>query len=210
MANTPVAFGLLAFGQLEGSAPTGGFTRTFIASSDTNPVGKGDTVKDSSVAGFPNSANYVTADTSGFGQVRGVFYGCKFMNTNVGRVVWQSFFPGTAGSSLPDVEAYVVDNPQEYFLGATSSAVLIASSVVGLNIGLTVNSTPSTLDGHSNAVISSANIGSTNTLPFRVMDTYANYGPPGANGTDNTTAAVWLVVRPNNWSRMSFTAARTA
>lgn len=210
MANTPTAFGMLSFGQLEGTAPTGGLTRAFVASSDTTPIGKGDTVKDSSVASLPNSNNYVTADTSGFGLVRGVFYGCKFMNTNVGRVVWQSFFPGTAGSSLPDVEAYIIDNPQQYFLSATTSAVVMASSVVGLNVGVTVNSTPSTQDGHSNAVISSANIGSTNTLPFRVMDTYSNYGPPGANGTDNTTAGTWLVVRPNNWTRMSYTSARSS
>lgn len=207
MANTISAFGCLSFGQMDGAAPTGGFTRCFIASSDTNPIFYGDTVKDSTSATLgPNARNYVTWDSSGAGIVRGVFSGCEYYNSNVGRVVWSRYYPGTAGSSLPDVTGYVIDNPQQLFICQGSSAVVMGSSIVNLNVAVTPSSQGSTLDGHSILFVSSANIGSTNTLPFRVVDTYANYGPPGANGTDNTTAGAILVLRPVNWSRNNLTA----
>jgi len=206
MANTIGAFGVLPFGQMEGTAPTAGFTRCFIASSDTGAIFYGDTVKDSSSLTLgPNAPNYVTADASGLGVVRGIFMGCEYYNSNVGRMVWSRNFPGSVGSSLPDVIAYVMDNPQQLCIAQGSSAVTSWTSLVGTNCGMTVAGTGSSLDGHSSAVVSSQ-VGSTNVLPFRIVDTYANYGPPGANGTDNTTAGAYLILRPNNFSRNNLTA----
>jgi len=62
-----------------------------------------------------------------------------------------------------------------------------------------------TLTGVSNVTLNSSSFATTNTLPFRLMDLYSNWVPPGQNGTDNTSLGNIVIVAPNNWDRKNTT-----
>src|ERR1700674_2035009 len=136
MANAFSPFGFRPFGQLEGSAPTAGMSRYWIASSDTNSYYTGDLVSVSSAQAFGTNPNTISAYLGSSGYVAaGVFVGCKYYSGSVGRTVWNSYFPASVGSSSP-CEAYVIDNPQQLFIAqvSTTTATLIGASNVGWGI----------------------------------------------------------------------------
>lgn len=208
MANTYAPFGLLPFGRREGGSPTAGLTRYFVLSSDPNPIFCGDTVKNSTTGNSSSNLNYITWDSSGQSNVVGVFMGCEYYNATVGRVVWSRYFPGTVATSTTngDVTAYVIDDPEQLFIVQGSTTGVIGSSLMGLNFAVQPSSQGNTTDGHSVLALLSSVNGSTVTYPFRLVDTYANYAPPGAPNVDITSASAILVVAPNNWQRKNLTA----
>jgi len=204
MANSSAGFGFLPFGRLEGGSPTAGLTKVNIASSDTNAIGRGDLVQDSTAQG-----SYVTLQASGVSLTRGVFWGCEFYSPSIGRVVWQPNFPGSVqtSSGTADAIGYIYDDPQELFIAKGSTSGIILSSYFGLNIGFMSSMGVTTGDIHSLAVLASSTVGSTSALPFRLVDYYSNYAPPGTiDGVDNTSVGNIVVVSPNNWSRKNLTA----
>ena len=98
--------------------------------------------------------------------------------------------------------------------------------MIGLNISISTGSTTgNTTTGYSNITVQSTTIGSTNTLPFRLVDFYSAYAPGGGafgnvnfnssvaggviNGLDNANPANIVVVRLNNCDRLSLTAKST-
>ena len=208
MANTFAPFGLQPFGQREGASPTAGLTRCFIASSDAQPIFCGDTVKASTVVASSNT-NYVSRDTDGGAMVRGVFMGCEYYSPTVGRVVWSRYWPGAVQTAGPDAYAYVIDNPDQLFIAQGSTVSVLGSSNIGTNIGVIPSSLGNTTDGHSVLTLFSSGPTVNSSWPFRLVDTYSNYAPPGANGVDNTVAAAIMVVAPNNWERKNLTARAT-
>lgn len=222
MANTLASpsMGFQSFGRQEGSSPTDGLTPVWIASTDASLVFRGDVVMTSSTGGTNNSGNYITAlpianPSSGF-LARGVFQGCYQYQPVAGRVIWSNFYNGVVTGSTGDVKAYVIDDPDTLFLVQASTKGAITSSMVGLNVGVTFNSTTgNTITGYSNMTVESTAIGSTNTLPFRIVDFYSAYAAPAVpaigtagfiNGTDNTNVANMVIVRLNNCDRNSLTA----
>jgi hypothetical protein len=128
--------------------------------------------------------------------------------------------------STGDIKAYVIDDPEEQFIVQASTKATITSSYIGLNIGITYNTTTgNTATGYSNVTIESTSTlsGSSGALqPFRLVDFYSAYAPgiagfgnvnanssvasPLVNGTDNSNVANILVVRMNNCDRLSLTA----
>lgn len=214
MSNTFSPFGFRPFGQQEGTAPTGGMSRYFIASSDTNSYYTGDVVLLSSAQAFGTNPNTISPLVASSGYViAGVFVGCEYYNGSVGRTVWNSYFPASVGSSSP-CNAYVIDNPQQLFIAqvSTTTATLIGSSNIGWGIAIASSVAGNTTTGQSGQCLASsvAPTIQSATSPFRVVDVYANFAPPGVNGTSSgSEGANILVVRPNLWARNSLNAAST-
>ena len=222
MANTigNPTLGFQAFGRAEGASPTAGMTPVWIASTDASLIFRGDPVITSSSPGTNLSGNYVTSvqittPSSGF-LVRGIFMGCEQFNPTVGRVVWNNSFQGSITGSTGDVKGWIIDDPSQLFLVQASTKGTLTSSFIGLNIGITLNTTTgNTTTGLSNVTVESTICGSTNSLPFRIVDFYSAYAPPAVpavgtnafiNGTDNTNVANMVLVRMNNCDRLSLTA----
>lgn len=217
--NSPT-MGFQPFGNAEGSSPTAGMTPVWIASTDASLIFRGDPIVTSSAGGTNNSGAYITAPASGLSLIRGVFQGLYQYQPSAGRVVWSNYYNGSVTGSTGDVKAYIIDNPDQQFVVQGSTSAAITSSYIGLNIGFTANSsTGNTTLGYSNVNVTSSTAGSTNTLPWRIVDFYSAYAPPGGlagpagagttpliNGTDNTNAANMVVVRMNNCDRMNLTA----
>lgn len=206
MANTAAPFGFRSFGHRDGSAPTAGLERRWILSSDASVIGTGDPVYNSSTY-----VGYITLPTSGtVSGMAGIFAGCEYYSPSVSRNVWNSYFPGSVGSSSP-VTAYIISDPEMQFLAQGSTNAVLGSSVIGWNIGYSSTSAgnPNTLTGISQACLLSSSPSASSSLPFRIVDVYSNFAPPGVNGTDNTSAGAILVLAPNSWDRKTLTAVTT-
>lgn len=211
MANTYAPFGLRSFGHQDGSAPTMGLTKFSMLSSDTSVIGTGDVVVQSTASGFPG---YITQPSTasvtppGYGLV-GVFAGCEYYNSNVGRVVWSSYFPGSVGSSSP-VTAYVIQDPQMQFIAQCSTTSVIGSSNIGMNIGYcsSLIGSANTTTGISALALASSGVSASSSYPFRIVDLYQNFAPPGVNGTSTTAGAIVVVV-PNAWATRTLTGVTT-
>lgn len=199
MANTFAPFGLVPFGHRDGSAPTMGMSKFVMNSSDTVAVFTGDLVAFSSaVAGVITRYSSVNLEPP-----LGVFQGCEYFNTEVNRVVWSPYFPGSVGSSSP-VTAYAIDDPEMTFLIQVSTAAVIGSSNTGYLFGAITTGSGNTLNGRS-AMSADATVTSLSSGILRIWDSYANFAPPGANGTDTTAAGQIMVVQPNGWVRNAVT-----
>lgn len=205
MANSTAPFGFRSFGHRDGSAPTMGLERRFINSSDTNLYFTGDPVSQSSVA-YGYIQPYGGSSLAPI--VLGIFAGCEYYNPSIGKVTWNSYFPGNlsaVSSTNGNVTAYLITDPEMQFLvQTTNSSVILGSTTIGSNVAVTV--AQSSL-GNQTTGVSAVSVNSSNGLlsassyPFTIVDTYASFAPPGVNGADNTTAANILVVAPNNWAR---------
>lgn len=194
MANTNSPNGFQYFGRLEGGAPTSGLSTRLISSSDTASVGYGDPVT-SLASGF------VSASAAGTTQIDGIFYGCEYLATAVGKVVWSNYYPGSGSGG--DVKAYLCTDPDAQFV-VQSDNTAIAFADIGANIQLVVG-TPNATTGSGTTAVGQSTIATTNTLPFRIVGLLSQFGPPGTNGTDNTSAFNRVIVSPNNWDRKSLT-----
>jgi hypothetical protein len=199
MANTNSPFGFRSFGHRDGSAPTMGMTKYTINSSDANLYFTGDPVALSSAAyGVLSPYN----GSSLAPRMVGIFAGCEYYNPSIGRVTWNSFFPGSVSSSSP-VTAYVIDDPDMQFVVQASSAGF-GSSMVGGNANILSgqSSLGNQTTGISNVTLaSSMGLVAGSSYPFSIVDAYSNFAPPGVNGTDNSSAYNWMIVVPNNTFR---------
>lgn len=209
MANTDNGFGFRSFGHRDGSAPTMGLDRYFIQSSAATAFFTGDPVAQSSA-----TPGYIQlyGGSSLTPICLGIFAGCEYYSPSVGRVVWNATYAVGAGAvSSNPVIAYVITDPDMQFV-VQASSLGITSSQVGTNCNVQAASVGAgnTLTGVSAATIASSQ-GSVagSSYPFRVIDMYSNFAPPGVNGTDNSSAFNILVVAPNNWSRKSLTGVTT-
>ena len=207
MPNTNAPFGFRLFGQREGSAPTAGFERRFISSANANPTFTGDVVGNSTTAPYINTLGSTGAITS---LVEGVFQGCEYYNTNVQRNVWSPYWPGSGATG--DIIAYVETNPEQLYIVQGSASVL-GSSVVGYGIpfSITGSSAGNTLSGQSVMTVTSSLVtGLTSNAPFKIIDIYSNYAPPGVNGTSTTSEGFQIVVvQQNNAFRKTIVTAVT-
>jgi hypothetical protein len=213
MANTYAPFGFRQFGQREGSAPTAGMERLLLASSDTNLYFTGDLVSVSSLSLIPGyiapissvAANYTVVP------IAGVFLGCEYYNPSVARTVWSPYFSGNVGSSSP-CNAYVCTNPEQLYIAQGSTGAVYGTSCIGFGIGTTTtgSSLGNTLSGISVMALSTQVSGLSSASAFRVVDVYANYAPPGQNGTSSgSEGAQILVVQPVQFSRRNLTPTST-
>lgn len=208
MANTFAPFGFRQFGRREGGAPTAGMERMYLLSSDTNLYFTGDVVAVSSASLV---AGYITLPSSGtLTQIAGIFAGCEYYNPSVGRVVWNSYFPGNVGSSSP-CNAYVITDPEQLFLVQCTTTAVVGTSAINLNVGWasSLQANGNTLSGISAVALNSTTVSANSSLPFRIVDTTSNFMPPGVNGTDGSTTGAIVVVQFNNQARRTLTSYST-
>lgn len=203
MANTSNPFGFRQFGMREGSAPTAGFDRKFISSGYATPVFTGDAVVRSTTPPYLVSGGSTAGGVALGSSValnEGIFMGCKYYNTNVGRTVWNSYWPGSGAQG--DVEAYVCTNPEETYIVQGSTGAVLGSSNVGMVVPQTTtnSSLGNTLSGVSAmTVVSSLVTGLSSNGQWQIVDIYSNYAPPGVNGTSTGSEGLQIViVQPQN------------
>jgi len=203
MANTFSPFGFRQWRRLDGGAPTAGFDTLTIASSDTNLYFTGDPVATSA------TGPYITVPSTGFQQIRGIFLGCEYYSPTVARKVWAPYFPGSVqtSSGTNDAQAWVCTDPDMMWIVQCSTTATVTSSQIGLNFGFTTSASSlgNTTTGISNVSLGSTSAATSSSGPFRLMDLYSNWAPPGVNGTDNTSAGNIVIVAPNNWDRKNNT-----
>lgn len=194
--NTSAPFGFRQFAQREGSQPTAGLERRFVSSGNTIPIFTGD------VVGLSTTAPYIVSlgSTGGITNVvEGIFLGCSYYNTNVSRVTWNSYWPGSGATG--DVTAYICTNPEELYLVQGSTGGVLGSSVVGYGIPFSVtgSSLGNTLSGQSVMTVTSSLVtGLTSNAPFKIIDIYSNYAPPGVNGTSTGSEGLQMVIVQQN------------
>ncbi len=208
MANIQAPFGFRQFRRFDGGAPTAGFDTLNIASSDASVLGTGDCVTTIQSTAPGAAGNYVTAvvASSGLVQIRGVFFGCEFFSPTIGRKVWSPFFPGSVQTSCgtADAQAWVCTDPEMLYTVQCSTTNTVTSSMVNHNFGIS-SGVVNTTTGISASVLASSTAATTSTLPWRLIDFYSNWAPPGTNGTDNTSAGNIVIVAPNSFDRSVLT-----
>ena len=192
MANSNAPNGFQYFGRLEGGAPTSGLTTALISSGDTSALGYGDPVS-------RNTSGYITKAAAGTAQIDGIFYGCEYLSTAIGRVVFQNYWAGSGAGG--DVTAHVCDDPQATFIAQSDNTAIVFADI-GANINLVVG-TPNATTQFSTASVGQSLISTTSTLPFRIVGLLSQSAPPGTDGTDNASAFNRIIVRANYWDRTS-------
>lgn len=196
MPNTAAPYGFRQFGQREGSAPTAGFEIRYASSALTTPIFTGD------VVGLSTTAPYITSlgSTGGITNVvEGIFLGCEYYNTNVNRVTWSSYWPGSG--ALGDVKCNVCNNPEQLYTVQGTTGGVLGTSVIGFGIpfSITGSSLGNTLTGQSVMTVTSSLVtGLTSNAPFKIIDVYSNVAPPGVNGTSTTAEGLQIVVVQQN------------
>lgn len=227
MVNQFAPFGLQDLYMREGNSPQYGLTKVQISSTDATPIFNGDLVQN--LTGAPASGNfgeYITQGSSGLASnvnwYAGVFRGCEYLNTAVGRVVWSNYWPGSGAGA--DALAYVAREPDMQFIIQCSTNAVLGSSNIGQNFAVYPNgvamtsSIGNTASGLSGIALASSISGSSgvgtgaSAGAFRLKDFYSNYAPgivlpapgptggfgaggPFVNGTDNTVAGQIVVVQ---------------
>lgn len=192
MANISAPIGFSQSGYIGGGVPTFGMFVRRIAFGNATKIYRNDPVK-------TLSTGYISQWTAAAGAVAlaGIFWGCKYVSVSQGRTVWSPYWPGADAAS--DVEAYII--PAFTAGGATfqvqSSGAALTFANIGENIDVAIG-TGNNLNGISGAMVDPATLGTTATLPFRIVGLLSDVGAPGANGTDNTTAFNQVLVSFNN------------
>lgn len=194
MANTQAPFGFRQYAGT-GSAPTYEQVAVRIAY-NASAIYYGDPVQ-------PDANGYVVVGAPGTTQVAGIFQGCKYLSVSQKRTVWSNYWPGSDVASTNVVEGYIVNDPNAKFLvqaGGSATAIGYADVNANANFGI---GTGNAATGISGAFIDQTTLGTTNTLPFRIVG--LDVDPPGTNGSDITSGYNYVVVAFNNVSTKQLT-----
>jgi hypothetical protein len=191
LANTQVQFGFQPYGVDGGFAPNFALRRRTIAYNYGTSLFRGDPVAS-------NNAGNIIVASSQTAPVGGIFWGCKYYDP-VQKITFTSkSWKAPTLASTQVVEAYIIDNPDQLFLVAEiGSTAAIATANVMNNVQWVAGTTPVTGSDISTFCIDDANITTTITLPFKIMDLYSTFAAPGANGSDDTTVYNWAIVKMN-------------
>lgn len=201
MANLQGPFGFSQSGTASGPpnfARQGSPTAYKIKSTYATAIFYGDAVRlwiagDTGTSALGYVIQWTAADGSATKQVAGIFMGCEYYSTSQRKAVWNNYWPGSDATG--DVTAYVCDDPNAQFLVQANSGPIDKTY---LGFGCDIASTPlgNTTTGISTMSITTPSAASAATLPFKVVNIESS--PPGANGTDSTTAYNNIIVAFNN------------
>jgi hypothetical protein len=148
--------------------------------------------------GGTGAAGYIigwtAADGSATKILTGIFVGCEYYSTSQKKHVWNNYWPGSDATG--DVSAFVIDDPNALFRVQSASGVTNDQTTIGNGADIASTPTGNTTTGISGMSLASAALGSAATLPFKVWNVITT--PPGANGTDTTTAGNYVIVSMNN------------
>ena len=182
MANTNAPFGFKIYRGM-GADPTYELSVRLVKSDNTTAIYFGDPVSNL-------ATGYIARATVGTAQISGIFAGCKYLSTSQKRTVWSNYWPGSDAAA--DVEAYIIDAPNAQFV-VQAGGTAIGLADMGLNIQFNLG-TGNASTGISGAFVESPAV--TATLPFRIIGFIQD--PPGANGTDISSAYNQIIVGFNN------------
>lgn len=192
MANTFAPFGFSQTGNAEGTVPNFALTTRKILYSNTDKIYTGDPVK-MVAGGYIEQWDAAVAVS----QLAGIFVGCEYLSTAQGRVVWSAYWPGA--DCAVDATAYIVPASPGSFptfvvqtANSATTAVAVTQADIGQNIDVALG-TGSTVTGRSGAYADINTMGTTATLPFRIVGLYPGVG----NGSDATSAYNWIEVQAN-------------
>lgn len=192
MANTNAPFGFSYVGTIDGRTQNAAQAVRQIDPTYATAIYKGDPVTS-------GTDGYITVSSAGTTQIAGIFLGCSYFSSAVGRTIWSPYWPGVSIGAGNTVTAWICNDPTAVFqvqAGGTAIGLAHIDANVQFNLG-----TGDALTGRSGAYVESPS--DTNTLPFRVVGLYT--APPGANGTDSTSAYNQLFVTFNNQDFKSLT-----
>jgi len=145
----------------------------------------------------------VAQASAGTTQIAGIFVECEYLSVSQKRKVWSNYWPGSDVASGNYVTCYIVNDPNARFTvqaGGSATAIGLADVDANVNFGI---GTGNAANGISGAYADQTTIGTTSTLPFRIIDLVTD--PPGSNGTDTTSGYNWIVVGFNNVDTKSLT-----
>lgn len=201
MANVAAPFGFTQMGTASGPpnfARAGSPSPYKIKAGFVTSVFYGDAVRMwisgddvSSAAGYITP--WVIADGAGDATkiLVGIFLGCQYYSTSQKKTVFSNYYPGADASA--DVDCYVCDDPDSQWMVQASTGPITAASI-GAGVDIVASPIGNTLTGISGMSVGTPT--TTVTLPFKVVNLVTS--PPGANGTDITTAANKVIVTFNN------------
>jgi len=181
MANTSAPFG---FKQVQGtgSAPT--YEQTAIVSGgidyNATVIYNGDPVVrvgsgDGTIAQAAGAAGGSTVTMAG------IFAGCKYYSSVIGRTIWSNYWPGgspVSSANQSTIEAYIINDPNAQFV-VQSDSTGVTQANLGANFDFNIGS-GTTSNGISGAYLLHG-AATTAAYPFRGLSLVTN--PPGANGT---------------------------
>jgi hypothetical protein len=201
MANVSGPFGFQQIGTASGPpnfARGGSPTPYRIKSGFVTSIYFGDAVRmwisgdDSS-----SSAGYITPWLNGDGAggatkiLVGIFQGCEYYSTSQKKTIWNNYYPGSDAAA--DVACYVCDDPNAQFV-VQAGASAVGYSAIGQCVDVASTPVGNTTTGISGMLLATPT--TTVTLPFKVVNLQTS--PPGANGSDITTAYNNVIVAFNN------------
>lgn len=179
--------------------------RNAIISSNGTAIYTGDLVRVSA-----NGYWYQWAASTGVSQCVGVFAGCRYASNSQQTVVPQKYWPGTdaaSGSVLGQVVPTQLTSPPLFIIQTDATGITLAD--IGANADIVVGS-GSAVTGFSGSYLDTTTINTTNTLPLKIVDLWANYSmgnnPEGAGSSSTlapgtqTGAYNWAVVAINSMS----------
>lgn len=196
MANVFAPLGLVPYAGADGSAPTYGlgFRPRLIAYNDSTKIFHGDPVKQL-------ASGYVAQWTAaaGVSQLAGIFNGTEYYSVSTKQPYFNNYWPGSDVATNARVEAQVIPvntaTPPIFLVqtgNSAGAAINVDISYVGQNCDVALG-TGNTNTGMSGAYLDTNTLGTTATLPFRIIDIYD--GPNYSN--DPTSANNWVVVQAN-------------
>jgi hypothetical protein len=195
MANTNSPFGLRLLGVNSGGTPSFNLITATIDKDDTQVAYRGDGME-SLTTGYVHA---ITAAGTAASQWAGIFWGCEYLSTALGRRVQSSYWPGSDAAA--DVTAYLIPlsgHPAvEFVAQATSTAIAFEDIGENVDIGYAAG-TAYTGWAKSGTTIAQSTLGTGATLPFRIVDLWSNRTLSGEPGTDDTSSYNWVVVRFNS------------
>jgi len=180
MPNTSAPFGFRHVGYLPGYAPDMQLKTQVIAAANATKIFFGDPVVLLSTGYIAQGVNGAT-----LGPI-GIFQGCEFLDA-AGKYTFSPYWPGAAQA---DAIAHVIAAPGALFeVQALLGPITFAD--IGQNADFTIGT--GSVVGPANSGASLSNLGTTATLPFKIVGLGGgnlNAGGLGeqGNGADNTTA----------------------
>jgi len=194
MANTAGFFGLQQWGTASGMP---NFAENHnppyrIAAGNATPIFFGDLVRMESAGPTGYIVQWANGDGSATNIVVGVFIGCSYQSTSQKKHVWSNYWPGSDATG--DVNAFVVDDPNALFRIQANTGPVTQTSIG--RVADVVVGAGNTTTGISTMSLVTPIASVTGFLPLKLVNIIT--APPGANGTDITTANNYVIVGFNN------------
>jgi len=195
MANTNVSFGLRPLSKLGSSYNTTGTTEYRIAAGNTNRIYQGMPV-------IPTAAGVIDdlqAAAGGTVSILGVFYGCEYVSSTTGEVIFSNNWPGSGADTNHPVKAFVYDDPNQLFViaadagGGSFDTEAEIRAAIFLNVQFANGNSGNNTTGISTAVADLSTAADTASFPLRIVGIQED-----AENSDFTAAGIPLIVRINN------------